>query len=175
MRTTRSRTKRPRGALLQLGIELGHSLCRIGGRLRSRGASLGGAAGEIPPWLCLGPNPAPLAGRGTVPGGQFDWGGRLNVGRLGGNAKGKLGCMLETPSPNRFSPPESGEGVQYPTLPAKVKMRSVRTTSREVFVTPQRLHAEHPWNARPPGMVIQSELPGDWKPENPGSNRGSKS
>ena len=49
MRLTRSRTKRPRGALLQLGIEFGHGLCRIGGRLRSWGASLGGANGEIPP------------------------------------------------------------------------------------------------------------------------------
>ena len=83
MRFTRSRTKRPRGALLQLGIEFGHSLCRIGGRLRSRGASLGGAAGEIPPWLCLDPNPAPSSGRGTVPGGQFDWGGRLLKGNGG--------------------------------------------------------------------------------------------
>lgn len=56
MRLTRSRTKRPRGALLQLGIELGLSLCRIGGRLRSRSASFGGAVLEIPPLLSLGPN-----------------------------------------------------------------------------------------------------------------------
>ncbi len=48
MRVTRSRTKRPRGALLQLVIALGRSLCRIAGRLRSLGASLGGANGEIP-------------------------------------------------------------------------------------------------------------------------------
>src|SRR3990170_3884640 len=49
-------------------------MCRIGGRLWSWGASLGGANGEIPPLFGFGPNP-PQAG--TVPGGQFDWGGRL--------------------------------------------------------------------------------------------------
>ena len=48
MRVTRSRTKRPRGALLQLGIALGHSLCRIAGRRRTWSASFGGADGEIP-------------------------------------------------------------------------------------------------------------------------------
>jgi hypothetical protein len=48
MRVTRSRTKRPRGALLQLVIALGRSLCRIAGRRGSQGASLGGANGEIP-------------------------------------------------------------------------------------------------------------------------------
>ena len=69
MRVTRSRTKRPREALLQLGIELGLNLCRIGGRLGSWDASLGGAAVEIPPWLSLGSNLQPLAGVGTVPGG----------------------------------------------------------------------------------------------------------
>ena len=37
-------------------------------------------------------------------------------------------------------------------------------------MTPQRLHAEHPCIA---GMVIQSELPGDWKPGYPGSDYGS--
>ena len=31
-------------------------MCRIGGRLGSLGASLGGAVGEIPPFLCLGSN-----------------------------------------------------------------------------------------------------------------------
>jgi len=59
MPCTRSRTKRPRGALLQLDTGLGFSLCRIGGRQRSQGASLGGAAGEIPPWLNLGSNSRP--------------------------------------------------------------------------------------------------------------------
>ena len=59
MRVTRSRTKRPREALLQLGIELGLILCRIGGRLRSWGASLGGADVEIPPLLDFGSNRDP--------------------------------------------------------------------------------------------------------------------
>jgi len=49
MRLTRSRTKRPRGALLQLAIESGLDLCRIGGRRGSWGVSLGGVASEIPP------------------------------------------------------------------------------------------------------------------------------
>ena len=48
MRVTRSRTKRPRGALLQLAIALGRSLCRIAGRRGTQDASLGGADGEIP-------------------------------------------------------------------------------------------------------------------------------
>ena len=48
MRVSRSRTKRPRGALLQLAIALGLGLCRIAGRLRSWDASLGGAVVEIP-------------------------------------------------------------------------------------------------------------------------------
>ena len=37
-------------------------------------------------------------------------------------------------------------------------MRPVRTISREVFVTPQRLYAGHPI-----GMMRQSELPSDRK------------
>ena len=48
MRVTRSRTKRPRGALLQFGIEFGHGLCRIGGRRRNPAVRWGGANGEIP-------------------------------------------------------------------------------------------------------------------------------
>ena len=59
MRLTRSRTKRPRGALLQPDIELGLGLCRIGGRLRDWGASLGGVGVEIPPWPSFGPNRRP--------------------------------------------------------------------------------------------------------------------
>jgi hypothetical protein len=38
---------------------LGFSLCRIGGRLRSWGASLGGADVEIPPLLNFGSNRDP--------------------------------------------------------------------------------------------------------------------
>ena len=77
MQVTRGRAKRPRGALLHPDIGLGFSLCRIGGRLRNWGASLGGAVVEIPPLLVSGSNRDPLSGRGTVSGGQFDWGGRL--------------------------------------------------------------------------------------------------
>ena len=58
-------------------------MCRIGGRLGSRGASLGGAALEIPPFLLQGANLVGLASTGTVPGGQFDWGGRLLKGNGG--------------------------------------------------------------------------------------------
>jgi hypothetical protein len=49
MRPTRGWTKRPRGALLQLGTESEFILCRIGGRLGSSGASRDGADVEIPP------------------------------------------------------------------------------------------------------------------------------
>jgi hypothetical protein len=48
-------------------------------------------------------------------------------------------------------------GATHPRKRA-VKMRPVRTISREVFVTPQRLYAGHPI-----GMVRQSELPSDRK------------
>src|SRR3989344_6395252 len=48
MPSVRSRTKRPRGALLQFGIEPGVYMYRIAGRLRSSGASSGGVTGEIP-------------------------------------------------------------------------------------------------------------------------------
>ena len=67
MRVTRDRTKRPRGALLQLGIGLGLSLCRIGGRLGSRGVSFGGVIVEIPLLVNLASNPG--ASQGTVSGG----------------------------------------------------------------------------------------------------------
>jgi hypothetical protein len=58
-------------------------LCRIGGRLGSWGVSLGGVNLEIPPWLSFGSNLWPLSGAGTVPGRQFDWGGRLPKGNGG--------------------------------------------------------------------------------------------
>jgi hypothetical protein len=67
MRLTRGWTKRPRGALLQLGTESEFILCRIGGRLGSPGPSRDGAAVEIPPWVNLASNPG--SSRGTVPGG----------------------------------------------------------------------------------------------------------
>ena len=40
-------------------------------------ASLRGGIGGILPWLSLASNLGPLAGSGTLSGGQFDWGGRL--------------------------------------------------------------------------------------------------
>ena len=56
---------------------------RIGGRLRSLGASRGGAAVGIPPFMYRGSN-LPLGARGgTLSGGQFDWGGRLLKGNGG--------------------------------------------------------------------------------------------
>ncbi len=75
------------------------------------------------------------------------------------------GCLLGHPSPgsrNRNPLPihnlrSEASGATHPRERA-VKMRPVRTISREVFVTPQRLYAGHPF-----GMVRQSELPSDRK------------
>ena len=50
---------------------------RIGGRLRSSGVSLSGVAVGIPLLMNRISNLRPLTGRGTLSGGQFDWGGRL--------------------------------------------------------------------------------------------------
>ena len=58
MRVSRRRTKRPRGALLQLDVEGGPGMRRIGGRLGSWVSGLGGAALEIPLFLGLPPNSA---------------------------------------------------------------------------------------------------------------------
>ena len=49
MRGTRGQTERPYEPLLQLYSGINEYLCRIGGRLRSLGASLGGVSLEIPP------------------------------------------------------------------------------------------------------------------------------
>ena len=75
------------------------------------------------------------------------------------------GCLLGHPFPglwNRNPLPihnlrSEASGATRPRTRA-VKMRPVRTISREVFVTPQRLYAGHPI-----GMVRQSELPSDRK------------
>ena len=56
---------------------------RIGGKLRSRGASLCGAVGGIPPLMYGVSNSSPSSGERTMPGGQFDWGGRLLKGNGG--------------------------------------------------------------------------------------------
>ena len=74
MPITRDGTKRPREPLLQLSTGFGHRTCRIGRRHRSVYASMRGAALEIRPFRCLKPN---LTVSGTLLGGQFDWGGRL--------------------------------------------------------------------------------------------------
>ena len=50
---------------------------RIGGRLRDMHASVYGVAVGIPLLVYWNSNLEPLAGQGTVSGGQFDWGGRL--------------------------------------------------------------------------------------------------
>ena len=50
---------------------------RIGGRLRNKGASLYGVTVGIPLLEYEGSNLHPLSGWGTMSGGQFDWGGRL--------------------------------------------------------------------------------------------------
>ena len=55
-------------------------MCRIGGRLCNLDASQGGVNLEIPLFYDLGPNPR---NAGTLPGGQFDWGGRLLKGNGG--------------------------------------------------------------------------------------------
>ena len=64
IRVTHSRTKRPRGALLQLAIGSGLSIRRIGGTHRSCPRGGGGGDGEIPLLLSLGSNlPENLGGQ----------------------------------------------------------------------------------------------------------------
>ena len=52
-------------------------MCRIGGRLGSSGASRCGVNLGIPPFVYKASNLGPLSGSGTLPGGQFHWGGGL--------------------------------------------------------------------------------------------------
>ena len=56
MPITRDGTKRPREPLLQLSIDLGHPMCRIGRRHRIMYASMCGAILEIRPFGCLRSN-----------------------------------------------------------------------------------------------------------------------
>ncbi len=56
---------------------------RIGGSLRNRDASFGGGVGGIPLFWCWNSNGMPSAGCRTLPGGEFDWGGRLLKGNGG--------------------------------------------------------------------------------------------
>ena len=57
MPITRNGTERPREPLLQLSIETGQLMCRIGRRQRWRHASVAGAGVEIRPFGCLVSNP----------------------------------------------------------------------------------------------------------------------
>ena len=52
-------------------------MCRIAGRLGSLGVSLDGANGEIPALMNGISNACLEAGKRTMLGRQFDWGGRL--------------------------------------------------------------------------------------------------
>ena len=56
---------------------------RIGGSRRTWARGLGGGNLEIPPSLIFDSNRRPSTGGGTVPGGEFDWGGRLLKGNGG--------------------------------------------------------------------------------------------
>ena len=58
MRPTRSRTKRPRGALLQLAIGCGETMRSIGGSRRSRPRGGGGGNSEIPLFVSSHPHPS---------------------------------------------------------------------------------------------------------------------
>ena len=77
MPVTRDKTERPHGALLQLDTGFLLIMYRIGGRLRTYGASRRGVAVGIPLLISEDSNRPPLTGDGTMSGGQFDWGGRL--------------------------------------------------------------------------------------------------
>ena len=56
---------------------------RIGGRQRSEAVRFRGVAVGIPLLMNQISNLRPLSGRGTMSGGEFDWGGRLRKG-IGG-------------------------------------------------------------------------------------------
>ena len=58
------KTERPREPLLYPGIEHLGTMCRIGGSLRTLGASSGGGNLEIPPLLALRSNLRPDQGEG---------------------------------------------------------------------------------------------------------------
>ena len=57
IQVTRSRTKRPRGALLQLDMGIGSTIRRIGGSQGSWCFGIGGDNGEIPLLVDLVSNP----------------------------------------------------------------------------------------------------------------------
>ena len=80
-------------------------MCRIGGRLGNRGASSGGATLEIPPLAPLKSNLLLETRRGTLSGGQFDWGGRLPKSNGGAQWLAQTGrkSVVEC---NGISPPD---------------------------------------------------------------------
>ncbi len=84
---------------------------RIGGRLRSRGSGLGGANLGIPPLARLSPNRGPdrLSEQWQV--GSLTGAVASSVGRPGGNARGKSGYMLGSPSSSPEAPPALDEEV----------------------------------------------------------------
>ena len=53
MQVTRDQTERPHGASLQLNIDIGYEMYRIGGRLGSEYASIRGVNLGIPPFAYL--------------------------------------------------------------------------------------------------------------------------
>ena len=55
---TRNGTERPHAPSLQLNIDIGYRMCRIGGRYRSGLARVRGIDVEIPPFLYPVSNPA---------------------------------------------------------------------------------------------------------------------
>ena len=64
---------------------------RIGGRLRNENSGFRGAAVGIPLLRHWVSNLRPLPGRGTMSGGEFDWGGRLRKGIGGAQRLAQLG------------------------------------------------------------------------------------
>ena len=64
---------------------------RIGGSLGSLGVSLGGGNLGIPPLKYWSSNLHPLSGWGTLLGGQFDWGGRLQKSNGGAQRLAQYG------------------------------------------------------------------------------------
>ena len=75
MRSTCTRTKRPRGALLQPYIDARCWMKSLGRRLWTRLVRVGGVNSGILPFWCFVSNH--YSNSGTVYGGQFDWGGCL--------------------------------------------------------------------------------------------------
>ena len=139
MPSVRSRTKRPRAALLQLGIVLGIYMCRIGGRLWSLDASLGGVIGEIPPLYtsCSYLDRYPVQGPCLV-----------------GSLTGAVALILTFSEVKRgriwlyagTSGVSGSTNLKILISEKLVKIYPVQTISREDSIyleNPQRLHAKH--------------------------------